>query len=184
MTRGWILGLALAAWGAGAAAQDAAQNPPAPPADAPAPIVDPVDITGGVSLADVRTIVGEARGTVDTVKENDDGGFTVETSFPNGDYLWFQAMTCRGTGDERRCPEYEMGMTFKTKSAAEARRLAPKLQFEYLQGVARDDDVTFTRMDFTYGGVTRGHIAESLRVMIEMCDNTIAPVIWPDPAPK
>jgi hypothetical protein len=70
-------------------------------------------------------------------------------------------------------------MTFKVKSADEARALAPKLQFQYLSGEAENDEIVFKRMDFTYGGVTRGHIASSMRVMVEMAEDVIAPVIWP-----
>jgi hypothetical protein len=141
-----------------------------------------VDVTDGVTVADVRAVVADAGGVVDRVKESGDNGFTVETTFPDDRHPWFEGVTCKGHGEARVCTEYEISMAFRAKSAADARRLAPQLCFKYICAFADDDVLTFTRMDFTYGGVTRDHLTQSVKVMLEMSADQIEPAIWPDTA--
>jgi hypothetical protein len=150
-------------------------------ADAPH---DPADVTAGVSIADAPAIAADAGCEVERVKESDNNGFTVEMSCPGDRHPWLTTLNCTGDGDARVCTEYEIGIAFRARSAAQARRLVPKLQFKYIGAVADDDVLTFTRMDFTRGGVTRGHVAESLKVVLEMSAADIEPAIWPEPAAK
>ena len=177
MTRGWILGpflaLTLAAWGAAAAAQDA------PPA-APPPEVSHLDadLSQGVSLDDLRAVVSDAGGVVETVKEKDDNAFEVETNFPGDWSPWIDALHCVGDGDARRCPEYEIGVEVRASSAARARVVERKLQFKYLSTSVDGALITFTRLDTTAGGVTRAHIAQALRDVVAIMRREVGPLVW------
>ena len=155
----------------------------AAPALAAAPN-DPTDVTAGVTVADTRAIAADVGCDVERVKDSGDNGFTVEMSCPDDRHPWLEGLTCTGEGDARVCTEYEIGIAFRAKSAAEAKRLVPKLQFKYIGAVADDAVLTFNRMDFTYGGVTRGHVAESLKVVLEMSGDVIEPAIWPEAGAK
>ncbi|HWE45549.1 MAG TPA: hypothetical protein VG407_05925 [Caulobacteraceae bacterium] len=180
MTRGWIgaaaLALALAAGCASAAAQETPAQTPPPPA--------PVDLTAGVTIADVRVVAADAGCTVERVKDDEASGFTVEMTCSDDRHPWFEGLRCAGEGDARLCTEYEIGMSFRAESAAATLKLAPSLCFKYICAVADDDVLTFTRMDFTYGGVTRDHLTQSVKVILEISADQIEPAIWPDPKPK
>jgi len=40
--------------------------------------------------------------------------------------------------------------------------------------------LTFTRMDFTYGGVRREHLTKSLQVILDIVNDDVEPVVWPE----
>jgi hypothetical protein len=160
------------------AATARADPPPTAPADAPPPA--PVDLTDGVSIADVRAIAADAGGEVERVKENDDNGFTVEMVFPGDNHPWFEGLECKGEGEARRCQEYEFGIALRVRNAAQAKALERKLDFRYISARADGDVLTFTRMDFTYGGVTREHVTSSLKVILQIVHDKVEPVVWPE----
>ena len=169
-----IIVLALAA---SVLAATASADPPAtPPVDLPPPA--PVDLTDGVSIADVRAIAADAGGEVERVKETGDNGFTVEMVFPGDNHPWFEGLECKGAGDARRCQEYEFGIALRARDAARASALERKLAFRYIAARADGDVLTFTRMDFTYGGVTREHLTKSLTVILQIVHDDVEPVVW------
>ncbi|HEY3815040.1 MAG TPA: hypothetical protein VGL66_17620 [Caulobacteraceae bacterium] len=171
--RGWILTLALAAWSSTAAAQDAAAVSPSTVSQLHA------DLSQGVSIDDLRAVVSDAGGVVEIVKEKDDNGFEVETNFPGDWSPWIDTHHCTGDGDARRCPEYEIGVEVRARSAALARAAERKLQFKYLSTSVDGDLITFTRLDTTAGGVTREHISQELRDVVTIMSREVAPVVWP-----
>ncbi|HEY3799300.1 MAG TPA: hypothetical protein VGL58_13200 [Caulobacteraceae bacterium] len=149
-------------------------------ASADPPPARSVDLTDGVSIADVRAIAADAGGEVERVKETGDNGFTVEMAFPGDNHPWFEGLECKGDGDARRCQEYEFGIALRARDAAQAKALERKLAFLYIAARADGDVLTFTRMDFTYGGVTREHLTESLRVILQIVHDNVDPVVWPE----
>ena len=171
-----IIALALAA---PFLAATASADPPAPPPVSPPPPA-PVDLTEGVSIADVRIIAADAGGEVERVKETGDNGFTVEMAFPGDNHPWFEGLVCKGEGDARRCQEYEFGIALRAGDAAQAKALERKLAFRYIAASADDNVLTFTRMDFTYGGVTREHLTDSLKAILQIIHDDVDPVVWPD----
>jgi hypothetical protein len=141
---------------------------------------DPVDVTAGVTIADVRAIVADAGGVVRSIDATGERGFKVEVDMPDNIPLEFEGLTCKGDGEARRCTEYMISMTFGVDSAARAQELELPLQYRFIAARAVGDQLIFSRMDFTYGGVTRGHVAAAMQVMREMALGPITRTIWPE----
>jgi hypothetical protein len=141
----------------------------------PRPLPDRV--VDALSLADVRQVVEHAGGKVTEVKETTDG-LTVETDFPNGLQPWYEGMQCKGYGESRRCTEFKIGLTFKTESAARAAKLESRFNLNWIAAAAKDEDLIFARMDFTYGGMPIRHLEKMFEVLMDIGLDA-EKVIWP-----
>jgi hypothetical protein len=77
-------------------------------------------------------------------------------------------MNRQGDGADRACTEYEIQVPLKTASPQAAQALAASRDVLFPADAAVGDEYRVWRMGFTYGGVTRAYLQNTLAVTIDM----------------
>ncbi len=138
-------GMAGALWAAGPASAKSLDN----------------KVIWNLSQADSIAIISDGGGRIDGVSATEDG-FVLKATFPGDMPVLFTGMDCKGKGQAMRCPEYEVLIDFRAKSAAAAQQFDRERQVEFVADGSDGDIYKIWKMSFLYGGVTRTHVLNEI----------------------
>jgi len=139
---------------------------------------EPNETLLSLKAADVRPLLVDAGLTVEEVK-NDSDGFHITAAVPPERHIWFDGMNCKGDGEARSCTEFMITARWEVDTAKHAADLASRMNYNYAPVAADGKSLTLMRMDFTYGGITREHLKQTLLEVLDLRDQT-EKAIWPE----
>jgi|HubBroStandDraft_1064217.scaffolds.fasta_scaffold506935_1 hypothetical protein len=135
------------------------------------------EILESVGVKDARDQLTQAGATVSAI-DYDQDGFTITATLTADRHVWFQGMNCTGRGEATSCTEFKISAGWQLKTPAEAEALAKKLDYNYTSVAADGVNLELWRMDFTYGGITREHLRQTVLELLALRQQAEG-VIWP-----
>lgn len=130
---------------------------------------DPVPVVWtALRQADASTLLVEAGARIKAEEQTAENGWLITAEVPKGLPVTWEGMQCKGNGPGRACTEYEIRVPLKTASPQAAQALAASRNVLFPADVAVGDEYRVWRMGFTYGGVTRAYLKNTLAVTIDM----------------
>ena len=117
---------------------------------------------------DAKKLLVEAGARIEAEEQTDENGWLITAKVPGGLPVTWEGMHCRGVGPDRACTEYEIRVALKTASPQAAQALAASRDILFPADGAIGDKYVVWRMGFTYGGVTRAYLKNTLAVTIDM----------------
>ena len=118
--------------------------------------------------ADARKLLVEAGARIKAEEQTAENGWLITAEVPDGLPVTWKGMQCKGDGPDRACTEYEIDVALKTASPQAAQALAASRDVLFPADGALGDEYVVWRMGFTYGGVTRAYLKNTLAVTIDM----------------
>lgn len=153
----------------------------------------PSDVLTSLSVADARDALNAAGAEVQKV-DFDKDGFEIAAALSPERHVWFDGMNCRGAGEATTCTEFKISAGWQLDSARRTEAIAKQLNYNYTSVFADGAELNLWRMDFTYGGITRGHLRRTVGeflILRQQAEETIWPPkgkaqsipVSPNPAP-
>jgi hypothetical protein len=118
--------------------------------------------------ADAKILLVEAGARIKAEEQTAEHGWLIIAEVPKGLPVTWEGMNCKGDGPDRACTEYEIQVPLKTASPRAAQALAADRNVLFPADAAVGDEYRVWRMGFTYGGVTRAYLKNTLAVTIDM----------------
>jgi hypothetical protein len=138
------------------------------------------EILNFVSVKEVRELLTHAGANVQKV-DFDQDGFTITATLSPERHVWFAGMECKGVGEATACPEFKISAVWQLDTPAHANELARQLNYNYTSIFADGAELDLWRMDFTYGGITREHLRQTIVEFLDL-RRKAEEVIWPPSA--
>jgi hypothetical protein len=140
------------------------------------------DSSGGeilkfVSVKEVRDLLTHAGADVQKV-DFDQDGFTLTATLSPERHVWFEGMECKGVGEATACPEFKISAIWQLDTPTHAAELAKQLNYNYTSVFADGAELDLWRMDFTYGGITREHLRQTIVEFLDL-RRKAEEIIWP-----
>jgi hypothetical protein len=130
---------------------------------------DPVPVVWtALRQADAKALLVEAGARIKAEEQTAENGWLITAEVPDGLPVTWEGMQCQGAGPDRVCTEYEIRVPLKTASPQAAQALAASRDVLFPADAAVGDEYRVWRMGFTYGGVTRAYLKNTLAVTIDM----------------
>jgi hypothetical protein len=132
-------------------------------------VSDPVPVVWtALRQADARKLLVEAGARIKAEEPTTENGWLITAEVPDGLPVTWKGMQCKGDGPDRACTEYKIDIALKTASPQAAQALAASRDIMFPADTAIGDEYRVWRMGFTYGGVTRAYLKNTLAVTIDM----------------
>lgn len=130
---------------------------------------DPVPVVWTtLRQADARELLVEAGARIRAEEQTKANGWLITAEVPDGLPVTWEGMQCKGDGPDRVCTEYEIGVALKMAGPQATQALAASRDVLFPADAAVGDEYHVWRMSFTYGGVTRAYLKNTLAVTIDM----------------
>ena len=130
---------------------------------------DPVPVVWtALREADAKALLIEAGARIKAEEQTAENGWRINAEVPDGLPVTWKGMQCKGDGPDRACTEYKIDVALKTASPQAAQALAASRDILFPADTAVGDEYLVWRMGFTYGGVTRAYMKNTLAVTIDM----------------
>jgi hypothetical protein len=130
---------------------------------------DPVPVVWtALRQADARKLLVDAGARIESETQTAENGWLITAEVPDGLPVTWKGMQCQGDGPDRACTEYKIEVALKTASPQAAQALAASRDILFPADTAVGDEYIVWRMGFTYGGVTRAYLKNTLAVTIDM----------------
>jgi hypothetical protein len=126
-------------------------------------VSDPVPVVWtALREGDAKKLLVEAGARIKAEEQTDENGWLITAEVPDGLPVTWKGMQCKGDGPDRACTEYQIDIALKTASPQAAQALATSRDIRFPADTAVGDEYILWRMGFTYGGVTRAYLKNTL----------------------
>jgi hypothetical protein len=132
-----------------------------------------------LSVAQARQLLEDIGAKPGKVEDKVNGDYSIQVNHGGDLPFTLTGFDCRGSGETKSCPRYEISASFSMESEAEAARLEHRVAMNWIVDSSDENGYLDVWRQFSLeGGVTRGHLKNELQGFVNALLNVVD-IVYP-----